>query len=195
MTEEYLGRREEVEACARAVVEFAGDGVEVAGQQAIQIGLSGEIAADEAVCVLDPALLPGRVRAAEEEWGMQGGRDEQVIGVLAAVVGRDAVTGKRAETLHEDLTCIRRRLAGKASEEREAAAAFDQYIGNLALMEEKRVTFPVADLRPLIGGRRTGVDELTPGNRAGSYSPTQAQTALLPATPQILVQPFLATDG
>jgi hypothetical protein len=63
---ELLGRVGEAEALAGAVVEFVGGGVEHGFGDGGEVGALGEVLARQAVGVLVGAVLPGRVRVAEE---------------------------------------------------------------------------------------------------------------------------------
>jgi hypothetical protein len=85
---EGLGRGSEVKAFARGVV-VGGNGLrEAPGWELFEVGLSGDEAAQAADGVLDAALLPRRVRVAEEglhQEALQG----KVGGELGAVVEGD----------------------------------------------------------------------------------------------------------
>ena len=56
---EFFGGGAEAEALAGPVVEFGGDGLDLAGGPGVQVGALGEVFAEQAVDVLVAAALPG----------------------------------------------------------------------------------------------------------------------------------------
>ena len=57
-----LGRREEAEAFSRCCVDGPDEVMDVLGAVVAELSLSRQVAPQDAVCVLDGATLPGRVR-------------------------------------------------------------------------------------------------------------------------------------
>jgi len=162
---------------------------------AAQVGLPGQVAADEAIGVLDGALLPGMIRVAEEERDGQLLGDEGVVSIFAAIVGRGTSAGQRTEALDQNLVGVPSRFSCQLSKHDEAAETLNQNVQGLLVGEEQRVCFPVAHLATLIGCQGPIVDEPAVGHGAGMHPAAPPSRALLLAPPQVLVQLLLAAKG
>ena len=83
---------------SRAVVEFPRDRVELGSSVDAEIGVPGEVLAEQAVAVLVAAALPGAVRIAEEDADVGVDGELHVLGHLLALVPGERAAQFRGET-------------------------------------------------------------------------------------------------
>jgi len=186
---EGLGRGSEVKAFAGRVVVGGDHLAESSGWEGGEVGLARDEAAHAADGVFDAALLPGRMRIAEE--GLDGEAvQQQMTGELGAVVEGNGLSqalwqgGEQADEMAGDAT---RHLAGEADAKQEARGALVHGQDGLAVFgEHHQVGFPMArdaaigDLYRPFCQRNTALDEA-----CGAPALVAADTALALAARQI----------
>src|ERR1039457_5036493 len=101
MFQEYLVGSFEAEAFSGSVViAFEVEG-EAMCWQGIEVGVSGQLAAQTTDRVFDAALLPRRVRVAEPGLDPEPSAQEIVFAELRSIIERDGLAGARGHRFHQ----------------------------------------------------------------------------------------------
>jgi hypothetical protein len=149
-----LGRGSEVKAFARGVVVSGDEGAKSAVRERSEIGFAGDESAHSSDCVLDAALLPGRVGIAEEGIDRQAAQGE-VASELGAIVEGDGLSEwlwHGAKQIDEMASDPVGGLVGQPDRQQEAGFALVHGQNRLTVFcEHHQVGFPVAGSRA-VGG-------------------------------------------
>ncbi|WYJ35927.1 hypothetical protein HAP54_000029815 [Bradyrhizobium sp. 2S1] len=163
--------------------------MEAAGREGCEVGFARDEAPHSTDRILDAALLPGRVRIAEEGLDREAVQ-RRVAGELGAIVEGDGlaqVLWQGCEQANEMMGAPARNLAGEADAEQQARGALMHSQDGLTVFgEHHQVGFPMTGSaaiggldRPLIQGN-TAFDEA-----CGAAALLAAVTALALAARQI----------
>src|SRR3954462_1457978 len=169
LREQRLERGEEAEALPRREIVAEHDLLQLGVAQRVEVEVSGQIAPQPSVRVLDRALLPGGVGVAEPGRHGAGARQQAVPGEGGVVVegdGRAQARVEPAEGGHQHRHGLRGGLAGEACRQHEAGLALleDQHRPHPAA--DQQVALPVPGLLAPLDVRGPVVDGAPPGDGA-----------------------------
>src|SRR5271166_81411 len=160
--QEYLVGSFEAEAFSGCVVVALQAEGEAMGGHSIEVGVSGQEAAQTANRVFDAALLPWRVRVAEPGLDAKPPAQEIVLAELRSVIEGDGLAPARGQRFHQGAEIVGDRLRRprllphQQGAPRSAFLHHQQELSRFA--ETHEVGFPIARARSGLHHRRTIMD-------------------------------------